>query len=103
MSVLRSHRKTARPRPKAREPVRYAVVGLGHIAQTAVLPAFENASRNSELAALVSDDPVKLKILGREYGVQYQYSYDEFERCLKEADIEAAYIALPNHLHEQYT
>jgi predicted dehydrogenase len=36
--------------------VRYAVVGLGHIAQAAVLPAFKNA-RNSEIVALVSGDP----------------------------------------------
>ena len=37
--------------------VRYAVVGLGYIAQNAVLPAFANAKKNSTLAALVSDDP----------------------------------------------
>ena len=37
-----------------RKQVRYAVVGLGHIAQVAVLPAFGNARRNSRLAALVS-------------------------------------------------
>lgn len=30
-------------------PVRYAVVGLGHIAQGAVLPAFTHAKQNSEL------------------------------------------------------
>ena len=30
-----------------RKQVRYAVVGLGHIAQVAVLPAFGNARRNS--------------------------------------------------------
>lgn len=41
--------------------VRYAVVGLGHIAQAAVLPAFKNAAENSELAALVSDDAGKLR------------------------------------------
>jgi len=40
-------------------PVRYAVVGLGHIAQVAVLPAFAHARRNSRLAALVSNDPTK--------------------------------------------
>src|SRR3954468_2272906 len=40
--------------------IRYAVVGLGHIAQYAVLPAFENARENSVLAALISDDPAKL-------------------------------------------
>jgi predicted dehydrogenase len=43
--------------------VRYAVVGLGHIAQVAVLPAFAHARRNSRLTAQVSDDPTKLKAL----------------------------------------
>ena len=36
--------------------VRYAVVGLGYIAQQAVLPAFTNAEENSRLVALVSSD-----------------------------------------------
>src|SRR5262245_729651 len=49
----------------AREHVRYAVVGLGHISQVAVLPAFKNAGENSKLTALVSDDPVKLKELAK--------------------------------------
>ena len=35
----------------SRGPVRYAVVGLGHIAQVAVLPAFAHARRNSRLVA----------------------------------------------------
>jgi hypothetical protein len=34
--------------------IRYAVVGLGHIAQVAVLPAFAHARSNSQLTALVS-------------------------------------------------
>jgi glucose-fructose oxidoreductase len=52
----KSRRKTLQ-RPNSK--VRYAVVGLGWIAQTAVLPGFANARSNSELAALVSVDPVK--------------------------------------------
>jgi glucose-fructose oxidoreductase len=83
--------------------VRYAVVGLGWIAQSAVLPAFAHAKRNSELAALVSDDPEKLKKLGRKYGVKAQYTYEAFEDCLEAAAIDAVYIALPNHLHREYT
>jgi len=50
--------------------VRYAVVGLGYIAQNAVLPAFAHA-RNSELTALVSDSPAKLKKLGQKYCVPH--------------------------------
>ena len=47
-----------------RSIVRYAVVGLGHIAQVAVLPAFKNARRNSRLTALVTDDGAKARELG---------------------------------------
>ena len=49
--------------------IRYAVVGLGHIAQVAVLPAFDHATSNSQLTALVSDDPKKLKHLSTRYQV----------------------------------
>jgi predicted dehydrogenase len=81
--------------------VRYAVVGLGHIAQVAVLPAFAHAA-NSEVTALVSDDPAKLKELARKYrSVEGTYSYDDYEACLEQVD--AVYIALPNHLHAEYT
>jgi predicted dehydrogenase len=82
--------------------VRYAVVGLGHIAQAAVLPSFEHAGENSELAALVSDDPVKLKTLGRRYGVEALYSYAKYDELLKSGKIDAVYIALPNSLHAEF-
>jgi len=81
--------------------IRYAVVGLGHIAQVAVLPAFAHAARNSRLTALVSDDATKRKTLGRKYRVEATYSYDEYEACL--AEIDAVYIALPNSMHAEYT
>ena len=51
------------PRKHISSPVRYGVVGLGHIAQVAVLPAFANATDNSILTALVSDDAKKLSAL----------------------------------------
>ena len=82
--------------------IRYAVVGIGSIAQEAVLPAFQNA-QNSELTALVSGDPVKRDELGKRYGIAHTYSYEEYEQCLSNGAIDAVYIALPNHLHRQYT
>ena len=81
------------------EKVRYAVVGLGNIAQGAVLPAFQNAE-NSELAALVSGDPAKHEDLSRRYGIRHTFDYNDYEKCLKLVD--AVYIALPNHLHCDY-
>jgi predicted dehydrogenase len=83
--------------------VRYAVVGLGYISQVAVLPAFAHARKNSELVALFSDDPEKLKKLGKKYAVKDLYGYDEYERGLQEARVEAVYIGLPNDMHREYT
>lgn len=82
--------------------IRYAVVGLGYIAQIAVLPAFAHAE-NAELAALVSDDPVKLTELGERYQVAHRYSYAEYDDCLRSGEVDAVYVALPNNLHCEYT
>src|SRR6266699_1857388 len=81
--------------------IRYAVVGLGHIAQTAVLPAFEHAE-NSELAALVTGNPEKDRELSERYGVK-AYTYDDLEDALDAEQVDAVYIATPNILHREHT
>jgi len=86
--------------PKHR--IRYAVVGLGHIAQVAVLPAFAHARENSEVTALVSGNAAKLKALGKRYGIAHTYSYQAYDRCLREGHVDAVYIALPNSMHCEY-
>ena len=52
--------------------VRYAVIGLGHLAQVAVLPAFAHAAQNSRVTALVSGNPTKLKQVSKRYGIAHQ-------------------------------
>ncbi|MFL5785202.1 MAG: Gfo/Idh/MocA family protein [Bacteriovoracaceae bacterium] len=84
---------------KPKEKVRYAVVGLGYIAQTAVLPAFRNARKNSKLVALVSGDKEKLKKLGEKYRVEKRCLYSEFEDLMKSGEVDAIYIATPNFYH----
>ena len=83
----------------SKRKIRYAVVGLGHIAQVAVLPAFEN-SPNSELFALVSGDAEKLKKLGKKHELEHLYSYDDYGRAL--SNVDAIYLSVPNHLHREY-
>src|SRR5690348_16413482 len=80
--------------------VRYAVIGLGYIAQVAVLPAFAHARRNSTLAAIVSGDPRKLEAIGDTYRVETRASYDDLDDVLEEVD--AVYIASPNSMHETH-
>lgn len=80
----------------------YAVVGLGHIAQNAVLPAFRRAKENSRVVALVSGDAEKRRELSKKYRKTRSFSYDEYEECLRSPDVDAVYIALSNHLHCDY-
>lgn len=92
----------ARVRRDGQGRVRYAVVGLGWIAQSAILPAFAGAKGNSELVALISDDATKLRTLGRKYHVDRLYTYEQYDVCLHEGGVDAVVIALPNTLHRPY-
>lgn len=82
-----------------REKVSFAVVGLGHIAQVAVLPGFRHA-KHAELAALVSGDATKRAELEKRYAPAKAFDYDAYDEVLGAVD--AVYIALPNHLHREY-
>ena len=108
----RSHRSSTEPEPVERNAVEkngrgkvgYAVVGLGYIAQIAVLPAFAHAKRNSRLVALVSGDPRKPQALAKRYGVRESniHGYEDYAECLANPEVDAVYIALPNHMHRDY-
>ena len=80
--------------------LRVAVVGLGHFAQAAVLPALRN-SRNAELVALVSGGTDKLRVLGDRYRVptDARVGYAHMDRLLEADRVDAVYVALPNDLH----
>ena len=60
------------------QTIRYGVVGLGHIAQVAVIPAFAHARRNSQLVVIVSGDRTKRRELTRRYRVEQAFTYEEF-------------------------
>jgi predicted dehydrogenase len=87
-----------------KQKIRFAVVGLGHISQVAVLPAFKNA-QNAELVALVSGDQLKLSKLSKKYKIEKEacYSYEAYDECLASKKIDAVFIALPNSMHREFT
>lgn len=90
-------------KPTRSRPLRFAVIGLGHIAQAAVLPAFKHARPHAQLAALVSGDCKKLAALGKRYGVNRLHTYDEATELFASGHIDAVYIALPNSMHCAWT
>jgi len=91
---------------RSQDPVGYAVVGLGRISQAAMLPAFANTGDSSRLVALVSGNEKKRRVLAERYGLDPErdtFGYDDLAACLERDDVEAVYIAVPNHLHREYT
>jgi len=89
-------------RSKSAPPLRFAVVGLGHIAQAAILPAFRHARPHVELTALVSGTKAKLKTLGRRYKVEHLVSYADADKLFDSGMVDAAYIATPNTEHTDW-
>ncbi len=82
--------------------VGYAVVGLGRIAEWAVLPAFRH-SKKAKLIALVSGDEKKARRLAGTFGASDYYTYDDYPLCLSHPQVEAVYIATNNGTHCEYT
>jgi predicted dehydrogenase len=80
------------------EKVGFAVVGLGAIAQGAVLPAFRNA-RRAKLVALVGRDKRKAEKLARKFRAAVAYSAEEFGACLENPEVTAVYLATPQSEH----
>ncbi len=82
--------------------LKIGVVGLGHFAQSAVLPAIEQLP-DVELTALVSGSRHKLEELGKCYGVRALHPYDRLDELLASGAVDAVYIAVPNDLHAELT
>lgn len=78
--------------------VRYGVVGIGWISQTAFLPGVEHTG-NSEVVAFVSGHEEKAAKVGEKYGVSALYSYEEYSDLLESGSMDAVYLATPNFDH----
>lgn len=85
----------------AKKKVRYGIVGLGDIAQEAMLPGVEHTG-NSAITALVTGDPVKAGRLAERYGVAHIYSYEQYQEMLHSGNVDAIYLAMPNWRHSEF-
>ncbi len=82
--------------------VGFAVIGLGTISRTAVLPAFANSQR-AKLVATVSRDKEKAARLAQQFGADASYSNEDFAACLANPAVNAVYIATPPGEHLELT
>jgi predicted dehydrogenase len=81
--------------------VRYAVVGVGWIAQTVLLPGVAHTG-NSEVVALVTGHVDKGQVVSEKYGIENVYTYDQLGQVLGSGEIDAVYLATPNFDHVEY-
>src|SRR5690349_2730387 len=84
-----------------REPLRFAVIGMGHFAQSAILPAFGSVD-GARLCAIVSGDEQKRRKLAAKYRVRQAVDYADCDALLRSGDIDAVYVASPNRDHADH-
>jgi glucose-fructose oxidoreductase len=79
----------------------YAVLGLGAVVRTAILPALSTMPGRTRLVAVVSSDRAEAQVVAREFKAA-AYHFEELRQCLQREDVNAVYIAVPNALHCEY-
>lgn len=79
--------------------VRWGVIGAGGIARRRTIPEGILPARNAELVAVYGRNPKTRAAVARQFGARAAGSLDE----LLKLDLDAVYIATPNHVHLQQT
>lgn len=80
--------------------IRWGVLGYARIARESLIPAIIRSS-NSELQAVASRDDGKLDECRSRFAPRALYS--AYEDLLRDPDVDAVYIPLPNSLHCEWT
>ncbi len=81
-------------------PVRFGVLGYAGIAYKHVLPAMLESS-NAVPYAIASRSAEKLAEAVSRFG--FEKAYGDYDALLKDPDVDAVYIPLPNGLHKEWT
>lgn len=81
------------------QTIRWGVLGFARIAKLNVLPAIER-TEGSVLYAVASGDEAKRREIGESYPNARVYA--DYESLLRDPDIDAVYVPLPNSLHREW-
>jgi xylose dehydrogenase (NAD/NADP) len=80
--------------------IKWGVLGYARIAKDSVIPAIIKAS-NSEFYAIASREPAKLTECQTKFHCSKVYT--DYEALLRDPEVQAVYIPLPNNLHQEWT
>ena len=95
---------TPAPKPRRKDSVGVALVGLGGYATHQLAPGLQ-LTGHCHLAGIVTGSPEKIPVWQEKYGIADTnvYSYDDFDRIADNPGIQAVYIVTPNDLHKPLT
>ncbi|WP_027416742.1 Gfo/Idh/MocA family protein [Aneurinibacillus terranovensis] len=80
--------------------IRWGILGAARIAKERLIPAIQEA-KNAQLCAIASRNEEKARDFAHNLGIPRVYG--SYEDLLKDPEIDAVYIPLPNHLHAEWT
>src|SRR4249919_1624925 len=78
----------------------WGILGPGFIATRAIIPAIQGVS-NSRILAVASSNEQRAKEVAIRFGIERFYF--DYQALLDDPDIDVVYIALPNHLHREWS
>ncbi|NTJ67678.1 Gfo/Idh/MocA family oxidoreductase [Agrobacterium rhizogenes] len=81
-------------------PVRWGILGAARIADGAIIPGMAN-SRYCDPVAIGARSKERAQAMADKHGIAR--AYGSYEEVLLDPAVEAIYIALPNHLHVEWT
>ena len=80
--------------------IKWGIIGLGNVAHE-FAKSFYNIKR-AKLIAIASKTESKLAKFKDEFNIDPNYCYDEYEKLLKNNEVDIIYIALPNNFHNEW-
>jgi D-xylose 1-dehydrogenase (NADP+, D-xylono-1,5-lactone-forming) len=78
----------------------WGILGPGFIATRAIIPAIQ-AVNNSRVLAVASSNKERSREVALRFGIERFYA--DYQELLDDPDVDVVYIALPNHLHSEWT
>ncbi|WP_439631338.1 Gfo/Idh/MocA family protein [Shinella sp.] len=80
--------------------VKWGILGAARIADGAIIPGLVKSSR-CEAIAIGARSKERAQAMAQKHGIPR--AYGSYEEVLANPDVEAVYVALPNHLHVEWT
>ncbi|MFC4401798.1 Gfo/Idh/MocA family protein [Gracilibacillus xinjiangensis] len=79
--------------------LKFGILSTAQIGRTQVIPAIQR-SKNAEVIAIASRNDQTAKVAAEKLSIDK--TYNTYEALLKDPDIDAIYIPLPNSLHKEW-